>query len=490
SGCADGTREGLHGFESAAACEGVWDGHISNAGRLCSPGWRVCTSFDVDLLRNITWKHALSVHGCMAINAAQDGGRCRECRGGLEQDDMAGVGQSCPHQSEGQTSCISGGRMDASCCVDSHFHTACHFKPGLINGVVCCRLPAKRPHIVVKPPERLQVYRDFIFLLTCQASGMPPPRVHWYRDGRKVTSETYRISVLSSGDLLVTLAKRSDTGLYTCEAINEHGIDMASSYVSITEHSSGCADGTTDGLHMYPDIQACSGAWKGHVKYGKSLCAKGWRVCNPRNRKSIKKITLFDTTDLVGCYAYNAAARRNKCKRCQSSKMAGVGKDCGWVSYSHKSCLSFGRVDVFSSNETSSCEYTEGLTTGVLCCKKPKQVKETSHECKPGCENRGVCLPHNRCKCAKGYKGARCQIPICEQECGSKGVCIQPNTCRCQEGYSGDTCRQKVVHCQPACLNGGQCHKGKCKCSSSFWGKLCQYPMQHVLLSKMNRTER
>lgn len=54
---------------------------------------------------------------------------------------MAGIGQACAHKSLGQTSCISGGRIDASCCVDSHFHTACHFKPGLMTGVICCRLP-------------------------------------------------------------------------------------------------------------------------------------------------------------------------------------------------------------------------------------------------------------------------------------------------------------------------------------------------------------
>lgn len=82
-----------------------------------------------------------------------------------------------------------------------------------------------------------------------------------------------------------------------------------------TEYSSGCADGTTDGLHMHKEIQACSGTWNGHVKYGKILCAKGWRVCNPRNQKNIQEITSFEMFDLGGCYAYNAAARRNKCKR-------------------------------------------------------------------------------------------------------------------------------------------------------------------------------
>lgn len=55
---------------------------------------------------------------------------------------MAGIGRGCPHQNFGQTSCIRGGRIDSSCCVDSHFHQACHYKPN-INGVVCCKLPSK-----------------------------------------------------------------------------------------------------------------------------------------------------------------------------------------------------------------------------------------------------------------------------------------------------------------------------------------------------------
>ena len=37
------------------------------------------------------------------------------------------------------------------------------------------------------------------------------------------------------------------------------------------DHSSGCADGATDGLAGYEEIQACKGKWIGHVKRGKSL---------------------------------------------------------------------------------------------------------------------------------------------------------------------------------------------------------------------------
>ena len=81
------------------------------------------------------------------------------------------------------------------------------------------------------------------------------------------------------------------------------------------DHESGCADGTTDGLHDYEDIQACGGGWAGHVKRGKTLCARGWHVCNPRHVSLLKMITWEDVTSLSGCYAYNAANVLNQCTR-------------------------------------------------------------------------------------------------------------------------------------------------------------------------------
>lgn len=83
-GCADGTQEGLGGHARLAACAGTWEGHVHNASTLCAPGWRVCSWYDHTLLRTITWKNATSFPGCFAYNAAQDGGRCRECRDDLE----------------------------------------------------------------------------------------------------------------------------------------------------------------------------------------------------------------------------------------------------------------------------------------------------------------------------------------------------------------------------------------------------------------------
>ncbi|XP_071168481.1 uncharacterized protein [Mytilus edulis] len=490
SGCADGSRIGLYGHDNIVTCQGQWKGHINNSSHLCAAGWKVCSYEDTDLLGTISWEEAISVEGCYSMNAAQDGGKCQKCAEDYGQDDMAGIGRGCPHQNFGQTSCIRGGRIDSSCCVDSHFQQACHYKPN-IHGVVCCKLPSRKPKIVVKPKSKIEVNTGLIFLLTCQATGSPAPRVQWYKDGTQIPVTNNRIQTLPSGDLLVTLAKKSDTGLYSCEVINTEGMDMASSQVIVREYSSGCKDGTTEGLDLHRDVHACSGKWEGHVRKGKSLCKKGWKVCNPTDREVLHGLTWLDMLDLQGCYAYNAAMRKGQCKKCRERNMAGFGRNCGKLRYQRKrqSCLATGRVDVFKKSESSSgCFYKEGVTSGVLCCKRKtrKSKKKPSAVCSSKCLNGGKCMAHNYCQCPSGYKGAVCQIPICRYGCGDFGECIKPGICQCKDGFTGKNCHRKV--CKQTCLNGGRCVKHKCRCSSGFDGKHCQ--RKSTVLSKLNRTER
>lgn len=59
--------------------------------------------------------------------------------------------------------------------------------------------------------------------------------------------------------------------------------------------------------------------------------------------------------------------------------MAGFGRNCGRLRYHRKrqTCLATGRVDVFKKSESKNgCFYKEGVTTGVLCCKR-KSVKSS-----------------------------------------------------------------------------------------------------------------
>lgn len=115
------------------------------------------------------------------------------------QDDLAGIGKDCPHRNVGQTSCIRGGRIDASCCVDAYFHTACH-QTSDITGVVCCKVKGQKPQILVRPREKLVESERNVFLLSCQSSGSPPPAIHWYRNGRQITATGKgRVSIISTG---------------------------------------------------------------------------------------------------------------------------------------------------------------------------------------------------------------------------------------------------------------------------------------------------
>ncbi|XP_046908014.1 hemicentin-1 [Hypomesus transpacificus] len=60
--------------------------------------------------------------------------------------------------------------------------------------------------------------------LQCEASGVPPPSLTWLKDGSPVASVSDGIQVLSGGRvLLFSSAQVSDTGRFTCVAVNAGG---------------------------------------------------------------------------------------------------------------------------------------------------------------------------------------------------------------------------------------------------------------------------
>ena len=78
-GCADGSAEGLESKVGIAACMGSWEGHIHNSGGLCAVGWKLCGWDDAKLLGTLKWDESISLEGCFAYNAAQEGGMCEPC---------------------------------------------------------------------------------------------------------------------------------------------------------------------------------------------------------------------------------------------------------------------------------------------------------------------------------------------------------------------------------------------------------------------------
>ena len=72
-----------------------------------------------------------------------------------------------------------------------------------------------------------------------------------------------------------------------------------------------------------------------------------------------------------------------------------------------------------------------------------------------GCNNNGTCVAPNTCRCAEGWTGNDCTVPVCSQDCKHKGNCTLPDTCTCEKGWSGYDCGDAV--CAQECNNFGLC---------------------------------
>ncbi|KAK0181763.1 hypothetical protein PV327_004017 [Microctonus hyperodae] len=89
--------------------------------------------------------------------------------------------------------------------------------------------------------------------------------------------------------------------------------------------------------------------------------------------------------------------------------------------------------------------YTEIATTSFNCCPGWSQVTRTSYGCNrptcmAPCHNGGVCGPHGKCNCPKGFNGSQCQLDI--DECMTEKPCAQicnnlPGSyeCHCRYGF-------------------------------------------------------
>ncbi|XP_067083733.1 hemicentin-1 [Osmerus mordax] len=61
--------------------------------------------------------------------------------------------------------------------------------------------------------------------LSCESNAIPPPRLSWYREGRKLSSAD-GVVLLPGGQVLqISRVQKEDSGKYTCQAVNEAGED-------------------------------------------------------------------------------------------------------------------------------------------------------------------------------------------------------------------------------------------------------------------------
>ncbi|XP_059193550.1 hemicentin-1 [Centropristis striata] len=73
--------------------------------------------------------------------------------------------------------------------------------------------------------EKREVVLGHPVTLTCESNAIPPPKLSWYKDGRKLTSAD-GVVLLPGGQVLqISRVQKEDAGKYTCQAVNEAGED-------------------------------------------------------------------------------------------------------------------------------------------------------------------------------------------------------------------------------------------------------------------------
>ncbi|XP_029295180.1 LOW QUALITY PROTEIN: hemicentin-1 [Cottoperca gobio] len=73
--------------------------------------------------------------------------------------------------------------------------------------------------------EKREVVLGHPVSLSCESNAIPPPKLSWYKDGRKLTSAN-GVVILPGGQMLqISRVQKEDAGKYTCQAVNEAGED-------------------------------------------------------------------------------------------------------------------------------------------------------------------------------------------------------------------------------------------------------------------------
>lgn len=91
------------------------------------------------------------------------------------------------------------------------------------------------PPEITEPPSVVNTVDGRTVTLTCHVFGAPKPEVKWLRGGLELTGGRY--TVQHDGDLEIRDVTFSDTGNYTCYAVNKFGSQDASGSLTVKEHT-------------------------------------------------------------------------------------------------------------------------------------------------------------------------------------------------------------------------------------------------------------
>ncbi|EGV99559.1 Hemicentin-1 [Cricetulus griseus] len=85
------------------------------------------------------------------------------------------------------------------------------------------RILSSEPPVIQPQPSELDVILNNPILLPCEAAGTPSPFITWQKEGINVIASGKSLAVLPSGSLQISRAVREDAGTYMCVAQNSAG---------------------------------------------------------------------------------------------------------------------------------------------------------------------------------------------------------------------------------------------------------------------------
>ena len=83
--------------------------------------------------------------------------------------------------------------------------------------------PLVSPKIITSSPKVVMVNEGDNLTLTCEATGVPPPAITWFKGGRSLPGETLFVRQAKTSRLHFESTSYKDRGIYRCEARNVVG---------------------------------------------------------------------------------------------------------------------------------------------------------------------------------------------------------------------------------------------------------------------------
>ncbi|XP_026510348.1 protein sidekick-2 [Terrapene carolina triunguis] len=103
------------------------------------------------------------------------------------------------------------------------------------------------PQFVQEPERHVTAEMEKVVTIPCQAKGVPPPAMAWYKDTALVHVEKLsRFRLLGDGSLQISGLVPDDTGMFQCFARNAAGEVQTSTYLAVTSIAPNITKGPLD----------------------------------------------------------------------------------------------------------------------------------------------------------------------------------------------------------------------------------------------------